>query len=44
VPGITPDKQALWWKKQQFVYNVFDMTLKTDYGKALVQKYQENLG
>jgi hypothetical protein len=27
VPGITPDKQALWWKNQQFVYSVFDMTL-----------------
>lgn len=41
VPGVSPDEQALWNKKQQFVSSVFDLTLKTDYGKNLVQKYQD---
>jgi hypothetical protein len=41
IPGTSPDEQALYWKKQKFVYSVFDLTLKTDYGKTLVRKYQD---
>jgi hypothetical protein len=35
--GLSPDEQALWKKEQQFFSSVFDLTLKIDYGKTLVQ-------
>jgi hypothetical protein len=41
IPVVSPDEQALWNKKQQFVYSVFDLTLKPDYGKTLGRKYQD---
>jgi hypothetical protein len=34
-PGTTQEEQDLWQEKQRFVYSVFDLTLKTDYGKHL---------
>jgi hypothetical protein len=40
-PGVIPDEQALWWKRQQFVCSVFDIKLETDYSKTLVCKYQD---
>jgi hypothetical protein len=38
--GNKPEEFQLWQEKQRFVYSVFDLTLKTDYGKTLVRKYQ----
>ena len=40
VPASNVDK-ALFKKKQEFMYNVFDTTLKTDYGKKIVRKHFE---
>jgi hypothetical protein len=36
----TPDLIALFIEKQKFMYAVFEKTLKTDKGKALVRQYQ----
>jgi hypothetical protein len=40
IPGPTQEEQDLWQEKQRFVYSVFDLTLKTDYGKTLVRQHQ----